>query len=298
MADCTCDDYGNTGQPACITLPKEASQVHWSPLFKADGTRFSIPKANVNEAGLTALINQANPLDRLYPSLEIKNPESPRSDAKFETFPDDSKIFLADGTKSMKYWFPDGDYVHLGRLNEMRCKRMGFYILDKSNNYIGEKGTIAADIYPFEIAKQSMHSKWMDPTGNTTGSKIETVMDMASSQNDKNSIIISGTDLIANDLNGLITLDHVVSGESTTGFVSVINVTDYDLAQDNLLPADFLLENLTTVATVTIIGSPETPDGTYTFSFVAQTSADVLQLSVIRDGFDDALIIAETITIP
>lgn len=305
MADCTCDNYGNTGQPACITLPKEASQLFFAPLFKADGSRFSVPFTSVTEAGITALINQVNPLDRLYPSLEVKNPESPRSDAKFETFTDDSKVFLVDGIKSMKYWFPDGDYVHLGRLNTFKCKRMGLYILDKSNNFIGEKGTIVTDIYPFEIAKQSMHSKWMDPTGNATSSKIELVMDLAASQDDSNSIIISGTDLIANDLTGLLTVesDWTTVTVTTTTFTGVIQLTDYSVPTPEpvggLLLADFSAFNVTQTAAEPLTSVTEGVTGTYAFVTTAtMTSADKIRVTLTKNGFDATSFLTNLITVP
>lgn len=305
MADCTCDDYGNTGQGACITLPKEASQIFLAPLFKSDGSRYSIPFANVNNAGLTTLINEVNVLDRLYPSLEVKNPESPRSDAKFEVFSDDSKVFLVDGIKSMKYWFPDGTYTHLGRLQSFECKRMGLYVLDKSNNLIGEKGALATDIYPFEIAFQSMRSKWMDPTGGSTSSKIEMVMDLATSQRDSDSIIISNTDLIANDLSGLLTVqsDWTTVLPTTTTFTGVFTLTDYSVPTpipvEGVLLGELSAFNITQTAAEPLTSVTPGVAGTYAFVTTGlMTSGDEIRVTLAKEGLDGSSFLTNLITIP
>ena len=50
--------------------------------------------------------------------------------------------------------------------------------------------------------------------------------------------------------------------------------------------ADFALYNVTDAASVSISTCVESPDGTYTFTYTAQTSADVLRLTPSVAGFE------------
>ena len=80
---------------------------------------------------------------------------------------------------------------------------------------------------------------------------------------------------------------------STTGFT--INLYNYygtlkDKQEvQGLVAADFDLYNVTDSAAVTISTATETSSGTYAFTFTAQTSADVLRLSVDKNGYDSTI---------
>jgi hypothetical protein len=62
-----------------------------------------------------------------------------------------------------------------------------------------------------------------------------------------------------------------------------------------LLLADFTVYNETTTSAVTITSATELPDGTYTFVFAAQTSADVLTLALVKDSLEMTDL---TVTVP
>jgi hypothetical protein len=86
---------------------------------------------------------------------------------------------------------------------------------------------------------------------------------------------------------------------STTGFSTELTY-DYGTAVTKqkfkgAVLADFTLYNETTTASVTITSVTEATDGNYDFVIPAQTSADVLTLSLSKDGFEMTDL---TVTIP
>jgi len=104
-------------------------------------------------------------------------------------------------------------------------------------------------------------------------------------------IAVDETSIDVKDLDGLIDVNAgAASSIATTGFVSVLTY-DYGTQVTKQkfkggVIADFTLYNETTTSSVTITGCTESPDGTYTFTYVAQTSADVLTLALVKDGFE------------
>ena len=100
-------------------------------------------------------------------------------------------------------------------------------------------------------------------------------------------------------MRGILDVNAVYSSISTTGFV-MATTSDYGdvktpLVVKGLLLADFSLYNNTAAASVVITSVTESPDGTYTFVIPAQTSADVMTLTISADGFE---LQDTTITIP
>jgi hypothetical protein len=105
------------------------------------------------------------------------------------------------------------------------------------------------------------------------------------------------------DLRGLLDVYGTTpTAISTTGFTITLE-TFFGSMKDKvevvgLLLADFILYNVTDSLPVTILTTTENPDGTYAFTFAAQTSGDVLKLSVDKNGFDSTPLETVVITIP
>jgi hypothetical protein len=66
---------------------------------------------------------------------------------------------------------------------------------------------------------------------------------------------------------------------------------------EGLVAGDMALYNVTDSASVTITTAVEAPDGTYTISYATQSVADVLRLTITKDGYDFTAVTANTITI-
>jgi len=101
----------------------------------------------------------------------------------------------------------------------------------------------------------------------------------------------SETSIDVKDLQGLQDVTAAAATSiAVTGFVTSLTGSYGTAVNPNtikgLLAADFTLYNETTTSSVAITTVTETPDGTYTFVFGAETSADVLTLALVKDGFE------------
>ena len=79
--------------------------------------------------------------------------------------------------------------------------------------------------------------------------------------------------------------------------------TDYGTALnrilvEGLIAGDFAIQNLTDALPVTVLTAPEAPAGKYILTFAAQDSADVLELTVTKAGFDFIRVKLNTVIVP
>ena len=102
-------------------------------------------------------------------------------------------------------------------------------------------------------------------------------------------------------LNGLLDVTSVYSAIGQTSFKATLKTIFgtfvNPLLVEGLVAGDMALYNVTDSANVTITSAVEAPDGTYTISYASQTVADVLRLTITKDGFDFTAVTANTITI-
>jgi len=145
-------------------------------------------------------------------------------------------------------------------------------------------------------------SKYVEAT-DTTVEKLNISFDWLLSEEDGNlRFIVPTADLFSS--NGLLDIAATMTNISTTGFKAKLFTKEGygDISKKypmtGLLLADFVLYNVTDSAAVTITSVTEDPEGTYTFAFTAQTSADVLRLTPSLDGYDFTSVVATTVTIP
>ena len=102
-------------------------------------------------------------------------------------------------------------------------------------------------------------------------------------------------------LNGLLDVTSTYSSIGQTSFKATLK-TQYGsflnpVLVEGLVAGDMALYNVTDSASVTITSIAESPDGTYQINFASQTVADVLRLTITKDGYNFAAVTANTITI-
>jgi len=309
MAVCSCNvTLSNTGVPGCQPLTSVAERLILVPLRDGSNVRNGIDLSSIpDNAGILALINQADDTKRYYPLPEMENVTNERAEPVTEEAPSGTVAKIRNGVKTFsgEIWFQGATFA--GLVDAFGCATMGAYIVDADGKLIGDK-SVEGFLYPLAIKMPTWDVRTLD-TSDTTVAKVSLNFQWADSISDQDVGFMAGSDFGADvdwlTYNGLIGLNGgTPSAISTTGFTIPVETAFGSVAnpvvQSGLLSADFEVYNVTTAASVTISTMTESPSGTYTFTFVAQTSADVLSLRIASgtNGFDDTNLRAVTITIP
>lgn len=189
--------------------------------------------------------------------------------------------------------------VFLGKLEAIACNKVGVYYIDDCGRLVGAASADGLSLYPIAISDGSFDTRLVKAT-DATVAKVQISFNVASIESDAALRVAepeADADLLY--LSGLLDVNAAISSESTTGFVAALTL-DYGsfaapLSVKSWVLGDFALYNETDLASVTISSVTESPSGTYTFVFAAQTSADVLTLTSAKSGFE---LRPATITIP
>ena len=304
--DCTNNTLGNTGTVDCDSISKVAVKLILVPLYDDAGVKNSITIATpLTQVVVDALINQADESMRWYPLPEMDNVAGERAESLFETTPSGKKYFIKQGTRSYTFELLDRSAAFKGQLDKVRCGDAGVYIIDNNGSLTGmalDADVSDGKLYPIKIDKNSWDARLAFAT-DTTIQKIMVSFDFAQAEDDSLLRVISSSDIPADlsDARGLLDVNATYSAISTTGFTARLQYIYGSVANLNpdtgLLIGDFAIYNTTTLAAVTILTATETPDGTYAFTFAAQTVADVLSLTPTKAGRDYANVISNLITI-
>ena len=294
MAACDCDIvFGNTGTPDCVSIGSVTYRLVGVPTYDSSGVRNFIDTTDtLDSAYFTALINQADDSKRWYPLPPMLNVEDVRAEDITESFNDGSIAFIQEGSRTftgitIKKPSPE----LLGKIKSWRCSQISVYVIDIDGNILGD-GSESGKLYPFKVDSETWSPKYMKTT-DTTKAKIQIDYTYAKDEVDENIKMIgaSETSIDVKDLQGLQDVTAAAATSiAVTGFVTSLTGSYGTAVSPNtikgLLLADFTLYNETTTSAVTITTVTETPDGTYTFVFGAETSADVLTLALVKDGFE------------
>jgi len=303
MAACDCNVvFGNTGTPDCVSIGNVTYRLIGVPTYDSAGVRNSIDTTTtLDSAYFTALINQSDSSKRWYPLPPMKNVEDVRGEDLTESFNDGSTAFIQEGSRTFTgITIKNPSPILLGKIKKWRCSDISVYVIDTDGNILGD-GSTADYLYPFKLDSETWSPKYMKTT-DTTVAKLQIDYSYAKDEVDEDIRMIGAdeTSIDMKDLEGLIDVNAgAATGIATTGFVTALTF-DYGTAVTKqafkgALVADFTLYNETTTSSVTITTATESPDGTYTFVFGAETSADVLTLALVKDGFEMTDL---TVTIP
>jgi hypothetical protein len=281
-----------------------AKKIILVPYFTDAGAINSVLlNATLNDAYFTAKVNNADNSVRWFPLPELKNVIDERAENKMESFDDGSSVFISEGDRSFTGLLVKGSPVLKGKIESARCVEVGVYIVDKNGNLIGVLNSAGTALLPIKLDEASVAARLMKTT-DATIQKLELKFNFSSDEKDENLAMIACDELDANLLllKGLLDITAEFSGISTTQFTVKLK-TQYGtpispVLDEGLVAADFALYNDTDSAAVTVVSAAEIPDGVYTITYAAQTSADVLFLTPTKNGRDYSAVAIDPITIP
>lgn len=305
---CNCNTgLGNTGLPNCTSIADVTKRIILVPITANDGTinEYQISSTTFNSAFFTARVNDADASKRWYPLPDIENIEDLRGDPIFETLNNGKNIFIQQGSRTFSGVIIKQGSQYLKKLEAATCVKFGAFVIDKSGNLIGNGYSKAGYLRPIKIDNNTWVPRLLKTTDTEIG-KIQLTFEWDINEQDSNIGMVSANDILIDlfDLVGLIDVyADAATSITTTGFT--INLYNYfgtlkDKGEiQGLVAADFDLYNETDNAAVTISTATEVSSGTYAFTFAAQTSADVLKLSVDKNGYDSTVgLETVSITIP
>lgn len=307
MLTCLCGDaIGNSGVPGCQTLLGVVHNKWMTPTFDSEGNQNYIDLVALQAAkdsGLVALnqffldmTNNPDPSKRWYPTLPLKDVESPREDPNVQTFKDQSTAYISQGVKNMKGFMPKASYTVLRKLSAWGCSDLSEITIDRGGNAAGRMAQGDTKLYPRRITNLWMRG--VDATADSNVQMVELNYSWAQTESDADQAILTAGDIEGVDLTsfkGLLDVNLTVSNITTTGFTAKMEFC-YGSALKKLpflgaSQADFetpngLLNNVTTSTVIPITGFVDNEDGTYDFSYAAQAASDVISLKGGKEGFD------------
>ncbi len=307
MKACECNEsLGNTGVPGCQPLFKVTKKEIFVPTFDSTGARNSIDlTATFDQAFLDGKLNEADASKRWYPTPIIENVVSERAESAFDEAPSGNKDFLKSGTRSESYEIRNQSGAYKGQLDKARCFQVSKYVIDVDGSIRGMiDPNTTGFLFPIQIDNNSFDVNFNFQTDTTIG-KLVVSYDYAQTEDDANLRMIAGSDITANLLSasGLLDINSTVTSITTTGFTvkleTIYGSASNLIVDQGLVIGDFSLAELSpTPGAVTLLTMTESPNGTYAFTFAAQTSGDVLELTPSKSGRDYTNVIANTILIP
>lgn len=291
---CECNaGLSNTGRPGCVPIWSVTSSMIVVPITANDGTKNGID-LNAPLPVWNDLINEADASKRWFPLPAFENVELPKADSQFEEANSGRMAFLRQGKRSFsgELWAEDSTPTFLGKLQSSRCVDFGIYIIDVNGNLIGSE--VDGYLYPIPVDNASWDPKFNFATDSTV-QKIMLGFDIDRLFNEATMYMITPDEagVNFNDLVGLIDVNLLNGvGAGTFDSVTFDASLDYGTALNKILykgataAADWDVYNVTAALSLNPVTPTENTDGNYTLVFAAQTSGDVIRVTVARDGYE------------
>lgn len=303
---CKCDvGLSNTGT-ACTPLQAVARQYVLLPKFKADGTlnKLVVADGTYTTAFWTTQLN-ATAEERWYPLPRVQNVTDEKADNIIQTFNDGSTSFIAEGARTVVGFLP-GQAPHLvGQINANRCSDLAVFVIDKDGNLIG-KCIEDGFLHPICLETDTLSATYVKNDASATVSGINIAFTWSLDEKDENMSMITideMTDGVAG-IKGLLDITSTYANIALDSFDVTLAVDGFGTKltpqlDKGLVAGDFALFNIDDSLAVTIITAVEdTAGGTYTISYAAQGTGEVLRLTPTKDGRNYSAVVANTITLP
>lgn len=305
---CKCDvGLGNTGTPTCQPIATVAKKLVVVPTYDSTGAKNSITLTDtLDEAYLTAKINAANSADRWFPLPLMENVTQERAETITEVSGSGKIARIREGVRSFSGEMWKQSPTFLGKLKEAQCVDISVFVIDADGNVLGSCPSADGKLYPIAVDKDSWDVQMASATDSTV-QKVVLSFQWSDNERDEYVSMITEDDYSFDILNakGLLDVTSEYSAISTTSFTATLSTAYGSKANPvkvkGLVLGDFALAELTpTPGAVTITSVTESADGVYVVDFSGdpQTSADVLELTITKDGFDFTAVKANTILIP
>ncbi|MHA1463421.1 MAG: hypothetical protein ACTSQ0_10180 [Candidatus Heimdallarchaeota archaeon] len=257
--------------------------------FKADGSINGIDlSAPFGETEIDALLNQSDKKLRWYLSDTASNFVTERADPNTETI-DNVNFITSQGTRTMSADFLASSADLAKKIDSNNCVEMGVYLVDEDN---GISGILNRDGFldPIRLEKNAF-GKVVFPTESTIF-KVMFSSTWQKSVKDGDLRVLAFADHQTDILNkrGLIDVESKdaasIGGGSALIKYNTVDGSAYGSAFVGLVAGDFAIQNTTAAASVTVVSSVESPEGTYTLTFASQTTSDLGVISATKAGFE------------
>lgn len=309
MANCCSLTVANTGF-GCTPIMEVVEKFIEVSYFKEDGTINEIDLTDTfNLVYFTNLVNDADETLRWYPLPFVKNMVDERADSDFESFDDKTRIERQVGIRSVKTIITTlGNNAGavspqmVGKINDKKCKVSGLFGITKSKQLVGEMindGFLAS----IRIDNGSLSAILVKTGSGAITQKINLGFDWHIDVQDERLRTLEADEMTTDIslINGLLDVTSTYSAIGQTSFKATLKTIFGTVLNpvlvEGLVAGDMALYNITDSANVAITTAVEAPDGTYTISYASQTVADVLRLTITKDGFDFTAVTANHITI-
>ena len=210
-------------RPNCVIEQKALAFPIFIPRYKTDGTRNTLDPsaANIGDQ-IKALINQADPQQRIYPMPRVENATYPRTDTVYDEAPSGRKVKI-DGvggvrTWQMELWAKDAVSAMHRELAKFGCSELDVFYIDIAGNFWGIKDDVNGTVFRgYEVSEETFDVFKEYATDTTTG-KLMVSFDLDNQECEENSYAITPQELgyKATTLRGLMTafqsLTSVVDG--------------------------------------------------------------------------------------
>lgn len=303
---CKCDSgLSNTGT-ACTPLAAVARQYVFVSKFKEDGTLNKIPL--VAGSYTTSFWNtQLNAVidERWLPTTTVKNVTDEKAENILQSFNDGSSAFISEGVRTVVAFMPKQAPHLAGQINDNRCFELAAYTVDKDGNLVG-KEIEDGFLHPIAIEPDTLSALYVKNNASDTVAGINLTFTWSQDEKDEDLTMITRDEMTdsVSGIQGLKDISSTYDNIALTSFEVALKVEGYGsplspVLDKGLVAGDFTLFNINDSLAVTIITSVEdTAGGTYTITYAAQGSGEVLRLTPSKDGRDYTLVIANTITLP
>lgn len=264
------------------------------PYYDNDGNQNYIDLgATMNAAYFTGKLNAASD-SRWHPIQEIKNVVDERGENILEGYEDNSADFIQEGVRTVKLIVPGTSTTWYGKVKDWNCQEFGVYFRTKSNDLVGSISSDGTKLYPVRVQRGTWAVRLIKSTDKTK-QKTEISFQVHTDEDDANLAMIKASEITGyslSQLRGLIDVNATMGAVDATQLVVTLK-SDYGTAInkqaiEGMADTDFELYNVTDTSSVTITGCTESSStpGEYTITYASQTAADVLRLSLSKNGYE------------
>lgn len=301
MSCCTSTQvFGNTGVSASELIIKDLQMVVFMPKYDSNRVLNKIDVSNPATLGATlrTLTSATTSADkRLYPFPLAENVTQEKSERQMQAAPSLREYKLQDGVRSIAFDLLDtnSSFRLLGELQKFGCKDWVYFYVDNCGNFWA--GSLVDDeLYGIPVMKNTFDPQNVRPVQGTSVNAIRVMYKEAFGFNDSGMMAITAETLgySATELEGIVTVNATVGAITTTSVIVDLWTVSNDATAPQtpftgLLAVDFSLNELDptpgVIAVATAVESLVTP-GRYTLTFASQTSADILEGTATRGGFE------------
>ena len=290
MANCNCDSgLFNMQSAECLIRPGITRKFIFVEYTKADGTVNGIDLSQpFGEVEIDALLNQADKKLRWYLTDTASNFVTERADPNTETI-DNVNYITSQGTRTMTADFLASCTDLAKKIDSNNCIDMGVYLVDEDNGITGilnrdgfldpirlEKNAFGKVIFPNEttIFKVMFSSTWQK-TVKDGDLRVLTFEDHQTDMLNKRGLI----DVMASGAASIDATSAAISFNFCNGKAKGSPFV-------GLVAGDFSIDDVTAGGSVSVATAVETPDGTYTLTFLAQSAGDEGTITATKTGYE------------